>query len=71
MPFLDCNGIKYKITHEKGAVDKMLSHFITAPLSLLQFQHDIKKSFHDLQRIKKSRNFSANPVEGIYNNFLL
>jgi hypothetical protein len=22
---------RYKITHEKGAVDKMLSHFITAP----------------------------------------
>ena len=29
-PFLDYNGIKYKFVHQKGAVDKMLSHFITA-----------------------------------------
>lgn len=29
-PFLDYNGIKYKFVQQKGAVDKMLSHFITA-----------------------------------------
>ena len=29
--FLDCKDIKYKIAQSKGAVDKMLSHFITAP----------------------------------------
>ena len=29
-PFLDYNSVKYKIAQQKGAVDKMLSHFITA-----------------------------------------
>lgn len=29
-PFLDYNGIKYKFVQQKGAMDKMLSHFITA-----------------------------------------
>ena len=30
--FFDCNDIKYKIEQSKSAVDKILSHFITALL---------------------------------------
>ena len=44
-PFLDYNGIKYKFVHQKGAVDKMLSHFITALDSYSNFAHP-KQAFY-------------------------
>ena len=66
-PFLGHNGVKYKITHKKGPVDKMLSHFITGPLPKVYSVDCLEKS----QRTKITAQLPQKPVASFSTNILL